>query len=1546
MKSRTRKRLITLGLVVALGTGGAAALRQFRAMRRATGIAEARERGIAAYHAGDWQTTMDELGYVVGKAGRGDAEALFRMADARQRVPKSDGSHLAEALSLARDSAIADPAHVGARRLLLGLYTRLSLWPEALRAIDAELALSGADRGLMEKRIRILHGLGRLQEAELASEALALAFPRDAAAHREVLVAMLRAGRTTDEILAREERLAGWIGEGVELETIRAEYLLAADDAEGSLAACASAIRIGLTSSEQLRALLGTLDVLAGVREEATQLIEALTGSIAVRGPVDPEFGRVLVARAFRLGLPPNLELIGPAVLANPGAASDACLGWTLLVADPAATPTAAELRAELAIRASPDAAFWLAVSRTREALGSGDSTVLAMAQHAEDLAALLDHEKIEERQLAAFLRGSALRREGALPMAEERLAALSLAPGWRVARREYVWLLLDRGQHEQAIQAVAPPMDPDPQFRRTGIGAVLVCAGLVGLAERSTEPSPDASVAAEQLQSIIDAGVVGSDVLGLLARARAASGDIGGAQAAVDRMVALGSGLDVSIAARTAGALRNRLPLAAELLLAAAAERAPDNPDVLFQRALAAHDAGRSDEAREILAAGASAASGESRVRLDRMAARLLDVTGDPGALASLVRLGDAYPTSAAVQQDVLDSRAAWTDEPTVRAAISRLRGIVGEASALWRVPEARRLLSFTPSKARASEALTTVLESVLRQGGDARALELAADAWEMLDNREQAIAYLGRAADVATNRAAVLPRLIVMLAQAGRIDEARTRLSAFVALGELGSGVARRRALLLEEFAMWNEALLQREDLARLGEEEDAIALADLYMRIGQPDRAGEILDGLLRSGEPTPQLVAIAARCRARLGAVEDGLRLFDRLSGLVAESDRTLQIGDYLRSAGAPDAARRVVQAFVDDPATAPDDRHWKWLARAAFDAGDLDAGRAAVTRGLALAPESGPLLAMRRMLEHGVTDAGLLAVLTLETPEGAHGEVVREFNEAILAFSQGQVTQQQLRAQLESITAARPLFYPAWRVLTRLLLVQGERDAAARRATEAMRIIPGDPSPAREAAEVLATLGQHEQALAAARTWLERSPGDTLDAEVAIASLQLELGRPADALAVLRDRSQQIMSEQSPGPLAAATLAAVLAANSRMPQLLPLLERAEDGGVWASACVAAAPYLSDTSVRRDWLGRLAAIPSLSNTDLLDVARSWRRLASDTNQPTDLERSLGVLRSRQWPSPQAEEAALSRASALRLLGRIDEAERDYRGALGSGVGRDREARSLLIEMLLESAPDRIGIALAEARTLADSVLQDGSSSALQIASATQLLARCHFAAGQQAEALLAIDGGLALAPTNPGLLLLRAEAQLIAGDRSGAAATIDLQPTREAQANASLVLAARLAATHPAEGEWLFRRVVEGHRGHYVALNNLAYHLLMHGGDSGEAAALAAEALGTARATGAPTLVIASICETLGAARLATQDAIAAETTFREGLSLDPRSPALLLGLADALTAQGRYGEAQRWLSEIDPAGRASLTSEQQARYERLAAAPDQ
>ena len=112
---------------------------------------------------------------------------------------------------------------------------------------------------------------------------------------------------------------------------------------------------------------------------------------------------------------------------------------------------------------------------------------------------------------------------------------------------------------------------------------------------------------------------------------------------------------------------------------------------------------------------------------------------------------------------------------------------------------------------------------------------------------------------------------------------------------------------------------------------------------------------------------------------------------------------------------------------------------------------------------------------------------------------------------------------------------------------------------------------------------------------------------------------------------------------------------------------------------------------------------------------------------------------------------------------------------------------------------------------------------------------------------------------------------------------------------------------------------------------IVLNNLAYLLLKKGQDIEEAAGYARSAVDGARQLGYPADAQAGFQHTLGEVLSALGRGGDSEQAFRDGLTLDPQHPHLLLSLAELLAEDQRREEAVSLLGRIDTADQ-SVTSD--------------
>src|SRR5204863_6457410 len=133
------------------------------------------------------------------------------------------------------------------------------------------------------------------------------------------------------------------------------------------------------------------------------------------------------------------------------------------------------------------------------------------------------------------------------------------------------------------------------------------------------------------------------------------------------------------------------------------------------------------------------------------------------------------------------------------VGAAIGRLRRLTGEGAVAWKVNEGRRLLMFSPTQARAAQAVQLLADAVRQDPGNVGALVLTAEAHALLGDRNKAIELLAKAVDADPERAAFYPRLVELLQQSGAVDESGRRLLAFAKIDKISTDVLRKRARLL---------------------------------------------------------------------------------------------------------------------------------------------------------------------------------------------------------------------------------------------------------------------------------------------------------------------------------------------------------------------------------------------------------------------------------------------------------------------------------------------------------------------------------------------------------------------------------------------------------------------------------------------------------------------------------------------------------------------------------------------------------------------------
>ena len=697
---------------------------------------------------------------------------------------------------------------------------------------------------------------------------------------------------------------------------------------------------------------------------------------------------------------------------------------------------------------------------------------------------------------------------------------------------------------------------------------------------------------------------------------------------------------------------------LANELLLAAQGSGG-DSEALALATAQRLVDDGDIEQATTTILTAAANADPKDKVGYELALAGMLERARNPGAFAIYTRLAAAHEANPVVQLALLDAPSAWADEPQVNAAIRRLRSISGEESTAWRIYEARRLLTFEPSPARAALAVQLLAGIIRQDQRNVSALSVAAEAHLMLDDRDTAIDFLSKAADAEPNRASLYPRLIDVLLQAGRTEEAGRRLMTLGRFENLPPELRRRRARLFAAQGDWQHAEDDFAFLAQSGDADDQLALAQVRARRGDAAGARLLFDALAGATAPSEKVMVAAADFYASQGEVDRGRDLLQAGDAGTAAPRQALLAAFLERHNRVADAEVVLVeQASGDEPDAVAD------LARFLIKHGKTAQATAAVDRGLAKHPDHPRLKqisAVLRIAKDGAsTEAMSELAASLDSPDIA--PALRQLVAIVQDYKKAPDERATYVRKLQELTKANPTFFPGWRQLAEALFQQGDRALAVETLQAAVRSNPNDPRPAQLATAVLAVAGRHDEALFMAREWRSRSSGNTFEPDVSISAALSQLGQFQPALAQLEPWRERIAAEAQSAPATFEFYAKLLAMAGRTDEahalVWPLAERDVS---WEVRYLRVGEDLEPAACRA-WIARIE--PRLLNTPAgnLALGQVFYKLAVRTGTPADHERAIDVL---QAP---LNDTAL-RAAAAQVLGASHQALNQFSQAISS-------------------------------------------------------------------------------------------------------------------------------------------------------------------------------------------------------------------------------------------------------------------------------------
>lgn len=1349
-RERQRKRiLILVAVVVTLALAGAGAVR-LRAVREAHLVQTRRVEGLAASRDGRYADAMRLLGYVAAKKP-GDGEVLLALATSRRMVPQVNSRHLGRAIVFAREAAKALPGDLRPRELLMSLYSELGMLTERLDAARGVLAIDPTNEEAMLVEVDSLRRMGRRDEALARARTMQSAYPDDPKTIRAVIELMIANKVSQEDTLAFIDATIAENPDDARLQIIKVRTLGQFGRIKEARTAALAAADMAQPDATTLAATVQLLDLMG---ESAAA--DKLLGRADAGG--DAQIAAVVAAsRDWKNARPTAAQERLTAALAGADTPSDALLGWSALIGDVSdlGDRAAKELRA----RQTPVARAWLATLDARTDIRDARWTEAAAAARR---AMELDQENI----IAPFLLGETERATGDWRAAVDRWRRLErVEPRWLTLRMDLVSALLTAGQPRDAY---AQAVDTLSQWNTSLLAAHSAARAGVTLIESGQATDEEQA----QVRGLVDAILAQApdDIVGLALRTRerAAAGDGAGARASLARVLEADRLPPAEDLVALITACRRRGVFGVDELIARAQSKSGDDPSTLLAAAIALADSGRASEADALFDGAEQRAAGDPAhaAALARSRAIFYDRTDDSRALQAFIKLAAARRDDAEAQLALLTSRAAWADRDAVDAAIAALRAIVGEQGNSWKVFQARERLTFDPNDQSAAEVVT-MLERVVRQEPkNAAALTFLSEAYATLKDYPRAAEMMSRAVDAQPLRPSLYARLIDLLQSAGLRDQARSRLTEFLAISDLTPDERRQRARLLLRQGMNKEAQADLQVLAQDGGIEDATLAAEAAERAGDPHTALAEFQAILARADRTTPAVVAAANFIARRDGFEQGLATLDRLPKDLVGDDRAMALAMFYRRHGRTEEALRRFEQIAKR-ADRPD--AWVALARLRASAGDTDGAREAVKNGLAKNPQSKELQVLQIALE---TAGGALSADRLRDVLDRLGDSVtsREALERYLAAKTAIESRPGdadfAEEQLRHVTNDYPLFLPAWEDLATLYSESGRVDDAAAVAREAAFRVPESARAAELAAHALALAKRFDEALDMAKEWRARLDDDPYPATLFTAALLRQVGRDPDALALMKPWRKRIIREADRSPAVLGAFATLLAANGQADDAASLYDGlVERDPSWATRRLGVADQLITTpAIARAWIDRWAPMIPDSASAQLTLGKTLYDLGTAVNDRALLERAVAPLTRAAGDAKVRLGASTVLGGLYEQLGDPDAAQRAYRDALSVNPDEVVALNNLAYLLVRTDGSATEAVELAQR---AVKLAQKGGAPAIMRASYLDTLGAALTKAGQPKEAADAYARAVTLQPDNPGFLLGLAESRLSAG-----------------------------------------------------------------------------------------------------------------------------------------------------------------------------------
>ena len=1374
LSKRGKRRLILLLSVVMLIVLGYVAMLFLRSDQDEQQLAEFRAAGMEAYEAGRYAEALEPLSRYNGRI-RDDVETLYAFGDARARVPMPGGRHLAEAITYFNLVDRLDPDHFGALEQLVEVNMRVGRRAEARGAAQRVLEIEPDHINALMAMSTVLFAERQHDESMEFTDRLIELEPDNIDWRRFRLLTMLAADRSALDVTALAE---AWVEQNPESDgrfrLVHAEILSQTGQVEAAQRVIEQAAEVGATDAAVLRGMINLMDNV-DMRERASELVNVAKSAFPGESWVYNE----AVRRYWQVRNHVQAFAELDDAEENLGGLDHTLLRWKVLLhiltnehGLAAETLEQLERRVEqLPVEELDTARAW---TRALEARIEIDSANWSAARTAFEEALTLEGND----PVLHYMLGESYQQIGEHELSMRAFRnAWRNDPNWIAAGLSYATTLLQLGRFEEALMVAASVADRSPSnqlapqlmYARTWLSLARSRGDLSAMA-RTT--GTDISRVIEVLEVLAGTEELrtSTELQTLRFQAYELAGEAERAMALVREIVDMAdaSGGLLLRAAATAQSLG--MPEVDALLARAEAEGGA-TAETIEARALVMAQNGDLPAARALYdrAIADTRAGSELREQLLIARAMLLSTAGNEDAIAAL---HEALDVSDRVDLPslVLAQGIAWRDESLIEKAIDRLRELVGEGgSARLRLAEAHLRLRFRADEDREYAMALGLLRDVLQETPDSLpALSLMADALLEGQNPDptQAMEYLRQAIQYHPTRLELYPRLISMLQERGRFDEASTYLQRLTQQRQNDPAGRLQQLRLLEQQGDFDTAIMQ---LSSLSPDEmtasEQLILASLHMRAGNLSLADQTLQQLLAEPEPNPLAIRLAAELRAATGRLDEAVDLLQTRLPDDGRGTREIFLGALYRQVGMLDESIDILRRGIE---RVPDraDLHAE-LALTLITAGDNERARPSARRAVELEPNHDTGLRAVALssidAEPRVREAAFAALRAQGGDAAAFVDALALFQRITERGEDAPISNADLQAA-RRITETSPTLLNGWRLSVDLHARAGQQDRALQLAQQAVQRVPTSPLPPRWAAELLVGLNRPNEALSQAELWRQRQRGAPYEPDLLIASLHFDLGRPGAAARQLQPHFERIVAE----------------AEEQPTRLLLAVEALVDDGRWERAFALVEPILHRDP---EWLGRWINVATRRGSTvgeemltrvesfmvepedrILMFAGAWLELAQRSGSAAHINRAeqlaLGLV-----DHPQLRVGSmLLRASVGELRDDYAAAEALYREALAVQPDNPVALNNLAYTLT------RLNRNFEEAEGLARRAIEQYP----EIPEFLDTHAVTLLGAGRLDEALQQIDRALAIRPDSPTFRFTRARI-LAAQERWSDAAT---------------------------------------------------------------------------------------------------------------------------------------------------------------------------